>query len=1827
MSSTIDERIVQMQFDNKQFESGIQTSLKSLDRLKNGLDLEGSAKSLKNLEKAGRSFSLANVASSVESVASRFSNLGIVGMTALQRITNSAITAGTQLVKSLTLDPVSMGFSEYETKMNAITTILTNTQDKGTTLDDVNATLQELNEYADQTIYNFAEMTRNIGTFTAAGVDLETSAKAIKGIANLAAGSGSNAQQASTAMYQLSQALAAGRVSLQDWNSVVNAGMGGQLFQNALKETAKQMGIVVDESVSFRESISGTGGRESWLTSDVLIKTLEKFAEDDTLVKAATEVKTFTQLMDTMKESVQSGWATSWEYIIGDREQATKVLTAISDGFNELIGPSTEARNATLKFWNENGGRAAIIEGLASAFSTLKSVMKPIGDAFGEVFPPVSGERLVEISQKFKDLMSNFKISDKTAENLKRTFKGLFSVIDIGRQALFAVGTAFGRVVGFVAPAGDGILGITAAIGDFATRLNETIKEGDLFNKMLSGIGKVISPIANGVKSLVGAIGGGLGNLTTDGLSGLSSFLSSVSENFSPLQTLGKIVDSVFGGMATLFEGAMPIFSNFGTIVSNCFSKIFGAISNSDPEALSTVFSLGALTTITIGIKKFTDSLTSVTDGLGDVFGSFNGIFESINGVFNGLGDTMKAYQTSLKSGVFLKVAASIAILSGSMFLLSKIDSNKLAGSVAAITALIGELYGSMILMDKISMGTGFRGVAKISTAMLALSVSVLILSSALKKISGMDWDSLVRGLTGIGALSAILVASANGLSKSSGKLIKGSAGLLVFAASIRILVGAVEKLGALDAQDLAKGLIGVGVLCTELAIFLKATNFNGLGLKSGTGLVMLAASISILASAVSKFSEISVGGLAKGLSAIAIILTQIGLFSKLTGGTKGLTGTAIGMTVLGGAMLIFGKAVGQLGNLSVEQIVKGLAAMAGVLTEITLAMAFMPTGMFGNAIALVAVSGVISILADALMTMTSISWGGIAKSLIALAGALTAVVVAVNLMTGALSGAAALLAVSAAIRIFTPAILALSKLSLGEIGIALLALAGSLAVLGVAAIALAPVTPALLALAGAVALFGAAALAVGVGVSAFAAGLAALAVSGTAGAAALVAIVSTLLSMIPMLLTQIGNGIIAFAKVIAEGAPAIGQAIIAVGKEVIAMIVELAPDIAEAAVTLLAAFLETIADHLPDIINSGVDIILSFLKGISDNIGEMAAAGVEVVVSFLDAVAAQTPVIIDGAFNFVITFVDAIGEGIEENTPKLVEAMAGLAGNMASGLIKGIGSGVKAVGKGVIDLGKSAVNGVKDFLGINSPSKVFAELGKFTSIGFANGIIDNAKSANIAAGNLGSGVVKSLKDVLAIRSPSKVTRDEVGRYVVQGIAEGITSDMSAEEAAAQKAKNIVDAFQTEFDKFDLDAETSDLEYQLWEKLNGATASEAEKSAANMNLMTNKLQIQAEKVRLYQAQYQTTLDNVGAQAEETQDAYNRLLEAQIDLVDLSNQLNEARSTEAARNREAFNRYNEYLNQYQDLLLEQGFTMEQIKAAAAEESGYNVNSMTMNMNADVQEAVSSAMNAVETTYAENAQATFGSLTSNFATWGVTYANALSTGIQNGATQVTTNTQTMVNTCVSTIRAGQPSWIEGATYLVDGFIIGIRQNVDRAAQEAAAMASAAYSAAMAALGVHSPSTKFAELGMYADLGLAKGFKDYSDVAERESEETANRTVSGFSTVIGRISDAINGDIDLTPTIRPVVDMDDVRRSGSEIGTVLGEYSGLRLGASLNRVRFTSSVSKRDSGSDASTNPESRGNTYNYLTQNNYSPKALSRTEIYRQTKNLYSRIKGR
>lgn len=357
MSTTIDERVLEMRFDNKQFESNVSTTMSTLDKLKQKLNLSGASKGLEDVGAAARKVDLSPIGDSAQTVGLKFNAMYTMADQALRDITNSAMYYGKKIINALTIDPVKTGFSEYELKMNSVQTIMAST---GESIDTVNKYLQELNEYSDQTIYSFSDMTQNIGKFTNAGVKLEDAVAAIKGISNEAALSGANANEASRAMYNFSQALSAGYVKLIDWKSIENANMATKSFKEELIKTAVELGMVTETSDGMYKTLEGNVFnatknfnevlQDQWMTSDVLITTLKKYSDETTEIgknasEAATKVKTFSQLWDTLKEASQSGWASTWETIIGDLEEAKELLTDISKVVGGFIDRTSDWRN------------------------------------------------------------------------------------------------------------------------------------------------------------------------------------------------------------------------------------------------------------------------------------------------------------------------------------------------------------------------------------------------------------------------------------------------------------------------------------------------------------------------------------------------------------------------------------------------------------------------------------------------------------------------------------------------------------------------------------------------------------------------------------------------------------------------------------------------------------------------------------------------------------------------------------------------------------------------------------------------------------------------------------------------------------------------------------------------------------------------------------------------------------------------------------------------------------------------------------------------------------------------------------------------------------------------------------------------------------------------------------------------------------------------------------------------------------------------------------------------------------------------------------------
>lgn len=1260
MSKEVDERVVEMRFDNEHFEKNVKTSMSTLDKFTEKLRFKNIGKGFEDVEKAAKNTDLSPLSKSAEKVGLKFDAMYTMADQALRNITNSAMNAGKRIVSALTIDPIKTGLSEYETQINSVQTILANTESKGSTLQDVNSALAELNAYADKTIYNFTEMTRNIGTFTAAGVELDTSVSAIKGIANLAAVSGSTSQQASVAMYQLSQALSSGSVKLMDWNSVVNAGMGGQVFQDSLKETARVHGIAIDDMLkkhgSFRETLS-----EGWITSEILLETLSKFTGDlseeqlkqmgyteeqiagimklgKTANDAATKVKTFTQLFDTLKEAAQSGWTKSWELLIGDFGEAKGLLTDISDFMGGIIGDSADKRNSMLmgglstgwkqlleegihdagKFEStvsaiakkhgvdlksmvndevtfqdalrstlkdgtltsdvlsesistftekigamsakeleaagytseqikklkeldegvKNGtvsmehfaelivrpsGRELLIESLWNSIKALSSVITPVKEAFEEFFPALNGDQLYSAIKAIRDFTAMLTLNEEQSENLKRTFRGVFAVLDIGVQMLKAIAGGFVDLVRYIAPAGNGLLAFTGGIGDFLVGVNKAAKSSDIFTKIIAGIGKILKPVGDVVKSFAGVIS-----------EAFKSIADNSEERLEPLISLGSILKTVFGGLFTLFS---KLASGVGGAVSSLFNTISESIQNADYTKIFDIINGGIFSAFGIFLAKFVKSTGDVVDSLGEIF--------------EGLGETIESFSMSIKADALKKIATALLILAAALFVLSLIDSEKLTASIAAITVLFGELIGSLSLFTKISDGKKFNNIGKVTRAMLTLGSALLILSVAMKIMSTMSWKEMGVGLISTVVGLGSLIAAVNLLPES--KVNKAASAVKKLSSSLVVLAVAMKIMGSMSWSEMGVGLIttavGMGILVGAVNLLpqdAKSRTAGMIGL--ATSLVILGAALKIMSSMDIKEIGVALLGMVVGLGAI---VAAVNLLPKDTAiKTLGLIGLATSLVILGAALNI-------MGSMGWDEIGRGLTVLAGSLTLIVIAMALMKTALPGAA-ALLVVAASLAILAPVLMGLGSMSWESIAKGLVAIAGAFT--------------------------------------------------------VIGVAALVLAPLVPVILGLSAAIALLGVGCLAVGVGIGALAAALA-------VGGAAIVVFISSLISLIPFIIEQIGIGIIALCEVIAGGADSICKAFSTIVLALVDALVSSVPALVEGIFVLIESVLTSLVEHTPAIVGALFDFLIAIINATAEKLPDLIQAGVNLLMSFLTGV------------------------------------------------------------------------------------------------------------------------------------------------------------------------------------------------------------------------------------------------------------------------------------------------------------------------------------------------------------------------------------------------------------------------------------------------------------------------------------------------------------------------------------------------------------------------------------------------------------------------------
>ena len=1832
--SSIDERVVKMRLDNSQFEQGINKTSGLLSKLKQALNLDKSVESINNVDKAVSGVSFNPLTSGLQGVQSGFNAMGAVAFSVLNRMTNAAIDAGKSITNALTAS-VRDGFAEYETQMNAVQTILANTQSKGSTIDDVNSALDTLNTYADKTIYNFTEMTRNIGTFTAAGVDLQTSVDSIKGIANLAAVSGSSSAQASQAMYQLSQAIAAGKVQLMDWNSVVNAGMGGEVFQNALKRTAENFGTNVDGMIqkygSFRESLTEGG----WLTTDVLTETLKQlsgaYTEADlvsqgyteeqakqivqlanTAEGAATDVKTFSQLIDTTKEALGSGWTNTFEIIFGDFEEAKELWSSVANVISDVVNRSSESRNNLLQGWKDLGGRTELIKGLSSVFESLGKVLSTVGNAFRKVFPPTTSQQLMDITKAFASFTEKLVPSESTLNKIGRVAEGVFSIFDIGAQAVKAVGEAIATAFGSDSMGGllDNLLNIAARFGDWLVGLDNSIKQFGIFEGAAKKVGTSVSNVL------------GMFNSFTGGISSMGSAIGSIASTIG--DTLG---------------GA---FERVKNVISDVLTWITDNISGGD------IFAGLAGGGIFLAARKIGGAFDKIKEAVEGLFGNGAEKLKKGAGVFDeildGLQESLNAFTGSVKAFTLVEIAGSIALLVNSMEKIAALSGGEVVGGVSAIGGMMTELNLSLKSITKTVKGVKTTDLIKTGAALIEFAKAVDMLANAMSTIGNLKWDEIAKGLTGMGGAMAELVAAAKGLSYAKVDL-KTAGSLIAMAQAVKMVADPLKKLGNMSWDQVGKGLSAMGGALTEMGTVTGLLGrFGKHNISAAVSMVVTAKSLGDIAKAFNSFSQYSWDEIGRGLSAMGGALGEVGLVTGALGKIAGFSGILASGSIFITVQSLddIAKAFGEFTQYDWGEIGRGLAAMGGALGEVGLV-----TGALGKLAGFSGIIGGGSILitaqslgdiASAFGSFTQYDWGEIGRGLTAMGGALGEV----GVISGALGklaglsgiiGSGSIVLTAQGLGDIAKAFNSFSQYSWDEIGRGLVAMGGALGEVAV-------VSGALGKLAGLSGLIGAGTINLTVqGLDEIAQafnsfsqyswdeiGRGLVAMGGAMGEVAAISGATGALTGIAGLMgagtiTLASQGLIdlatAFGKFaefnwdeIGRGLTAMGAAM---GETALGGLLNTFSGFGAGAIEKMAAPLGTLADSIKKWEGVAVpDDLADQLGRIADGVGKftMAGWGGDTVANIAqpmnvlaDAVAKWSTITFP---TDIATQLGSLASGVEAFTLAFaggwsLNAVVGPLGTLADSVKKwdgvevpgGIQGNLTALANGVKAFTLAFAGGwsidavigplgqlpgaVKKWNGVEVPGGI---QGNLTAL--ANGVkaftlaFVGGWSINAVIGPLGqlAGEVKKWNGVEVPGGiQGNLTALANGVKAFTGIGSGIAESMSN---AASGVRSIATA---------------------------ATSL----SAANLSGVSKQISTFVSSLNNTQSITSTLPADISAFATQLNSA----------MVTLGNVVSTNGSTISTGFTQFKTSVTNGLSGVGSIVSQNMSSMSAaiIDAVSAINGGLDsivsvVLAFAGSMGNALNESTTSTAAGLRTTVDR-----INSFQSQFRTAGQHLADGLLNGMRSNSSQFTGVFSSSVNQAVNSVRAYYNGFYDAGRYLVEGFTNGIRNYASSAATAAANMASSAKTAADRALDNGSPSKIMMQVGRFFTEGFSIGITDREDMVSDSSEKVARKAISTLNDMLATSS--IDDMFDASPTITPVLDLSAVSKQAGSIDSMLSR-SIAPSEAELREIdrRFRQNESGSRTAEKDASGPKSVNIEYN---QTLNSPTSLSRYDIYRQTSN--------
>ena len=1766
MSNNIDENVVQMRFENEQFERGVSQSLTSIDKLKKGLDFSGASKGLEALGTAS-----GTVVEGLQAVQQKFSFLDVLAYNVFNRISNSVLNAASNIARMVTgLDGASAGLAKYGEKMTATKTITTAT---GESLETVNKVLDDLNWFTDETSYDFTQMTGTIGKFTAAGEKLEDAKEEVEGIALWAAESGQNAQTASRVMYQLSQAYGKGKFALQDWMSVETANMSTQKIQNQLiEEGGEAAKAAIAKYGGFRDSL-----RSGWLTTKVFNNVMKKYTEgisesnyengkftggvtelSEHAFRAAQEARTFTDVINALNDAVSTGWMHTFEYIFGNQEESSVFFTDMANNLISISDEFTEVRNSALEAWSAMGGRSDMLNGLSNLFDVFNSSLGKVRtDIIGKIFPKKTREEqlkslrgLTSEGDKLIDQIIKLRsgAGGMDSASISKQLEPLYEQLDGLDKAspLLRITKAFDNL-------GEKIKYASDIWESFNEYMEDPSKQWRLLGMLKYGNNSEILDALNNLRDIFQ----GFGSAVHIAGNAISGFFDAIKPLLDPLKTVGESVLDLFGALGRL-TGAI----DQSTTDGNTFYEVFKSIVD---------FILPPFIKLCDLASDGMDWLASKIDGLSyKVKNGTDWLTPKINDIkefFSGFWSKLDTKSDGKKEGDFFRnIGEGVgkfvgAVGSGTGTIISEVFKGIGQGIGAIATA-----FGKFDIERFLKIVNGILGVS----GGIGAVKGIFNVVKMIKDVKSGDWlansiSSLFKPFSEIGEnINGKLKADTL---KSYADVFKSIAIALVALATSLLIISSIkpERLNAsVGVLSILLGeIVGVYALMKLINKHLSGGQKESKGLLSKItggegGLISLCFAVIELAKAVQMLGTMDADQVTQGMVAMSIILWELFAVAKLltVTNTKGfmskstsrVVGGLMGLVAVAIAIRIVVASVKALGQMDTDKMIQGLIGAGIILTALTAVAAilskkenhFKATNILAIgiafqqiAIALVIVSAALKIMATMNPDQMTLSLTGMAVILIGMTAVLAILSSKSNQFSGAkmIAAALAISMISGALILVASSLKILSTIDPQSMAVSLMGMI----------VALSVISGSLMLLSSDSSHAGKMLLAA-VAIDLIAGAL--VAISGSLKILSTIDPQSMAVSLMGMISALSG---IVIALLILSGKEA------NVGKMLLAAV---AIDLVAGALVIISSSLALLSGIDPESLASAVAVLAVALGSISIALGIIGNIGPKVIVG------AAAIAVVAIALNLLIPPITAFSN---LSLPEVASALITLAG--ALGIIVGalviVGSSaaVTFVAVGVL----AAVAGVMWLLGAAMKEGATAVATLVTS---SKDLVDSVDRIN----KMDSDTAANSFDMLS--NAYKDFGEAIGStgFWAEGKASGIVALVDSTDSLVDSVRRLGEI---DSDKASQALSALQTAYSDFAAVINGTGFFAEGRADALSTMATGALDLSMALSNISAISESGLSPTTAASDistaitiingtDTDTAASKLASVSDSLYTFATNLSQINTTDGI-----------------------GTFRSNFELLVADIQTVNVDSL---------EDLGTRMVSEITTGITN---NFSSVISAFQS--LISSLKISIAVKEADIRLA-SVQVMLNTA-NAIRNQQGTWISSGEYLASGIAQGIRNKESEVTAAAIAIAEAASNAFRANLEINSPSKVGIKLGGYWPAGIAIGMERMTGKVVDAAENISYSAMSGMGYALKSMT------------------------SGGSINPISSSSVGLNpnnIGIDTSRLSGPGYYSIQNANKDNDVNRVSP--VTNTFIQNNYSPKELSRLDIYRQTKSLFSDFRG-